>query len=301
MKSPKIFVALASCLSLLLLSGCGLTTKNLTPTEFPANPSNIYTLSLEVRESDSNIFNDSIVPKVVIDGEARRMAPSPIGDGIWDYEYAMPQGRHNAVYYFEVEYDISSTQGRKTKTVTLPKDGLLKFSLANHYVLTLEANRGPVGSQIGLTGRGFNKGDKVFVGNMLAQTDYHSPRDLSFYVPSLPAERDYQVTLRSNNREIPVGSFRIDPAMMRVVPGSIQLNSGASRTIVFSIPSPAPAEGILVSTKTNIPQSIILPEVVIPGGERSVSVRLEGGEPGVGVLYIEAAGYASVEVPVEVR
>jgi len=300
MKSPKIFVALASCISLLLLSGCGITTKNLTPTEFPTNPSNIYTLSLEVRENDSNIANDSIVPLVVIDGESRLMKPSPVGENIWDYEYVMPQGRRNAVYYFEIEYDTTSPQGRKTKTITLPRDGLLKFSLANHYVITLEANRGPVGSQIGLVGRGFSNSDQVFVGNTPAPTEYYSPNALSFYIPSLPAARNYEVTLRSQHREIPVGSFRIDPAMMRVVPGSLQMSSGSSSVIMFSIPNPAPMGGLAVSTKTNVPDSIIMPEVVIPEGEQSVSVRIEGGAPGIGVLYIEAAGYAAVEVPVQV-
>ena len=285
----------------LVLSGCAKSVKNLTPSEFPENPSNIYTLSVEIREkNDLGVVNGSLRPKVVIDGEARVMSPSPLGDKIWDYEYKMPSGRRNAVYYFDIEYEVYTAKSTKIKSITLPKDGLLKFTLINRYVVTLESNRAPVGSKIALIGRGFSPSDKVFVGGQLANSEYHSPNALSFFVPSIPAGNSYNVTLSEDSGELMVGSFRVDSAQMQVLPTSVDVSSGARSTLIFSIPVAAPSGGLAVEITTNIPDSVILPEVTIPAGAKSVSVPLEGGTPGIGVLYVETPGYSPLEVPIQV-
>ncbi|MEM9227622.1 MAG: hypothetical protein AAGA45_06610, partial [Verrucomicrobiota bacterium] len=51
---------------------------------------------------------------------------------------------------------------------------------------------------------------------------------------------------------------------------------------------------------TDSPQSIIMPEVVIPEGAKSVSVPMEGGIPGTGTLFVEAPGFNAIKVPVSV-
>lgn len=299
MKSHLPVLALLA--AILVLSGCAKAVKNLTPSEFPENPSNIYTLSVEIREKkDIGVVKDSLRPKVVIDGESRLMTRSPIGDNIWEYEYKMPSGRRNAVYYFDIEYEVYTAKSTKVKSVTLPKDGLLKFTLVNRYVVTLESNRGPVGSKIGLIGRGFSPSDRVFVGGQPASSEYHSPNALSFFVPSLPAGSSYNVTVREETGEMMVGSFRVDAAQMQVLPKSVSVASGGRATLIFSIPAAAPAGGLPVEITTNIPDSVILPEVIIPEGSRSINVPLEGGTPGIGVLYVETPGYSALEVPVQV-
>ena len=129
MKIKSHLTVLTLFAAVLFLSGCAKSVKNLTPSEFPQNPSNIYTLSVEVREKkDLGVVKGSLRPKVVIDGESRLMTPSPLGDHIWDYEYKMPSGRRNAVYYYDIEYEVYTTKSSKVKSITLPKDGLLKFT-----------------------------------------------------------------------------------------------------------------------------------------------------------------------------
>ena len=295
---PSVLTLLAV---VLVLSGCAKSVKNLTPSEFPENPSNIYTLSVEIREKkDLGVVKGSLRPKVVIDGESRLMTPSPLGQNIWDYEYKMPSGRRNAVYYFDIEYEVYTPKETKVKSITLPKDGLLKFTLVNRYVVTLESNRGPVGSKIALVGRGFSPSDQVFVGGQLANSEYHSRNALSFFIPSLPAGSSYNVTVREDSGEMMVGSFRVDAAQMQVLPTSVDVSSGARSTLIFSIPVAAPMGGLPVEITTNIPDSVILPEVSIPAGAKSVSVPLEGGTPGIGVLYVETPGYSPLEVPIQV-
>lgn len=301
MKIKSHLSVLALLAAVLVLSGCAKTVKNLTPSEFPQNPSNIYTLSVEIREKkDLGVVKGSMRPKVVIDGESRMMNPSPLGDHIWEYEYKMPSGRRNAVYYFDIEYEVYTADSTRVKSITVPSDGLLKFTVVNRYVVNLESNRGPVGSKIGLVGRGFSPSDQVFVGGQLANSEYHSPNALSFFVPSLPAGQSYNVTIRDSEKEMMVGSFRVDPAQMQVLPRSVNLSSGARATLIFSIPSPAPAGGLAVQITTNIPDSVILPEVIIPAGSQSVSVPLEGGTPGVGILHVETPGFSPLEVPIQV-
>jgi hypothetical protein len=301
MKIKSNLTVLTLFAAVLFLSGCAKSVKNLTPSEFPQNPSNIYTLSVEVREKkDLGVVKGSLRPKVVIDGESRLMTPSPLGDHIWDYEYKMPSGRRNAVYYYDIEYEVYTTKSSKVKSITLPKDGLLKFTLVNRYIVSLESNRGPVGAKIPLNGRGFSQNDQVYVGGQLAHSEFFSPNALSFFVPSLPAGSSYNVTLRGENGEIVVGSFRVDSAQMQVLPTSVSVVSGGRATLIFTIPTEAPMGGLPVDITTNIPESIILPEVTIPSGSKSVSVPLEGGTPGIGVLYVETPGFSSLEVPVQV-
>ncbi|MCZ6673823.1 MAG: cell surface protein [Verrucomicrobia bacterium] len=302
MKIKSHLSVLALSVAVLFLAGCAKAVKNLTPSEFPQNPSNIYILSVEIREKkDLGVVKGSLRPKVVIDGEARMMSASPLGDNIWDYEYKMPSGRRNAVYYFDIEYEVYSARHTKVKSITLPKDGLLKFTLVNRYVVTLESNRGPVGSKIGLVGRGFTPSDQVYVGGRLANSEYFSSNALSFFVPSLPAGSSYNVSVQGESGELVVGSFRVDSAQMQVLPSSVNVASGGRATLIFTIPVEAPMGGLPVEITTNIPDSVILPEVTIPSGSKSVSVPLEGGTPGIGILYVETPGYSPLEVPVQVR
>ena len=39
-----------------------------------------------------------------------------------------------------------------------------------------------------------------------------------------------------------------------------------------------------------------MPEVIIPEGSRSVNVNIEGGETGMGKLYVEAPGFNTIEL-----
>jgi hypothetical protein len=52
---------------------------------------------------------------------------------------------------------------------------------------------------------------------------------------------------------------------------------------------------------TDIPASIIMPEVIIPGGQRSTSVTIEGGEPAQGNIFVEVQGYSEVILPVTIN
>ena len=77
-----------------LLSGCAtVKVTNLTPQSLPENPSEIYTFSLRVATRSGIVAPNSVVPKVVVDGQSFLMKPSQLGDGIYEFEYQLPSGR----------------------------------------------------------------------------------------------------------------------------------------------------------------------------------------------------------------
>ena len=73
-------------------------------------------------------------------------------------------------------------------------------------------------------GRGFTPQDAINFNGAPARTTFESPNALSFYVPALEANRNYQVTLNSAAGNSPVGTFRIDPSSVSVSPQSLNAN-----------------------------------------------------------------------------
>ncbi|MGC6455019.1 MAG: hypothetical protein ACON39_08555 [Coraliomargaritaceae bacterium] len=86
-----------------------------------------------------------------------------------------------------------------------------------------------------------------------------------------------------------------------VLPASLLLKNGQRGTVAFSLPEAVSGEGLYLKITTNIPDSIIMPEAMIPAGERSINVPMEGSSPAEGFLFVEAEGYQPIQIPVSVR
>ena len=52
---------------------------------------------------------------------------------------------------------------------------------------------------------------------------------------------------------------------------------------------------------TDIPQSIIMPEVFIPAEARTINIPIIGGKAGSGLLYIRGRGLPEIEVAISVE
>ena len=90
-------------------------------------------------------------------------------------------------------------------------------------------------------------------------------------------------------------------SLIRVAPAKIELQSGQRQAILFELSESAPSGGIAIQVTTDVPQSIIMPEVFMPAGMRTTSVTLQGDRPGSGKLYINAPGLEETKVPLRVR
>lgn len=293
----KHWLALVIASAALFLAGCDVKLVDLTPSTLKANPSNTYTITAQVAVKSDAVVEGSVKPEIIIDGRAHPMSKVAGSESLYEYEYDMPPGRDKAAYYILARYQ------RKTASAVVNKEvptEVKTFSVENRYSVELEVNRAPVGSRVAVLGRGFTRDDKVMVGGTPAVTEVQSPTSLAFYVPSLPEGRSYQVSVVGPNNEMSVGSLRVDAANIRVTPSSIDLQQGQRRPLTFSIPNEAPPGGLAVTVTTDVPDSVIMPEVVIPAGQRSTSIQVRGGEPGQGNLYVELGGYSDVEIPITV-
>jgi hypothetical protein len=294
----KIFLWAGALLGMALLAGCeAVTLTNLTPPSISDNPSRIYTITLRVATKSTTIVPGSVEPHIIIDGENHIMSKSPLAEGLYEYDYHLPPGRTKLAYYFLVNYSVQFNE-REERRETY--SAINNVNIVDRYVLSLEANRGPVGARISLLGRGFTTQDSLFFDGIPVRTVYESPTSISFFVPTLGASHNYKVTMVGANGSTDVGTFRIDPSTLSVSPSNILLRTGDRQTLTFSVANPAPMGGLLLDVTTDVPESVIMAEVFIPAGQTTVSVDVQGGRPGSGSLYLKGYEAGEVTIPVTV-
>lgn len=300
----KISAFILSLIGVALLAGCqSRVFNNYTPTLIPQNASGLYTFSFSANlPVGSGAIAGTERAEIVINGETFPMQAVPGNPRTFRFDYQMPAGLAEARYYFILHFDTVQNGVRRTVTRFSTQDAgrIFTAELITRFAIQLVNERGPVGSTIALVGNGFTSEDVVFLDGNPAPTIVRSPNSIEFTVPPLPAGRSYTAVVRTPSGDLPVGSFRIDAGRITVRPGSLQLSAGDADMLVFGIDFPAPVGGLRLDVTTDIPASIIMPEVVIPAGSRSVSASVEGAAPGTGSLFIEAPGFSPLTLPVRV-
>lgn len=289
--------------AMLFFAGCSRNFQDFTPDRIPQNPSGIYTFSFSTDLPTSNRIEGSERAQIVINGETHEMVRSRQDALTFTYDYKMPPGISEARYYYVISWDYRSAGSIRTATrYSTVEDGeIYTARLINRYPIQMVNDRGPAGASIPIVGNGFSSQDVVVVGGVEALTTIHSPNSLEFVVPSLASGRDYPVILRTGSGDLSAGHFRIDEASLRVQPQEIFLLSGQTDFLIIETDNQAPLGGLLIDARTDVPDSIIMPEIVMPEGARSVNVNVTGGEPGSGVLVLTVPGYAPIELPVSVN
>ncbi|PTY06985.1 cell surface protein [Opitutaceae bacterium EW11] len=314
----RIFSGIVAAL-VLGLAGCQTPAiTNLTPDALAENPSQIYTISARISPKDAGYVRGTLIPRIIIDGQNFTMTKSPLGENIYEFEYQVPAGRTEIKYYFLISYQVESSG------ILTPREDysqIFTANIAGRYVLSLEVNRGPVGARISILGRGFTANDTVFFDNTPVRTVFESPNAISFYVPAVEPNRNYKVTLGNGSVQSPVGTFRVDalggateggsPSVatatgavagpLSVTPSSLNLRTGEKAQVTFTTPVTASAGGLLIDVTTDVPESVIMPEVVVPAGSNTVTVTVEGGRPGNGNLFAKGAGVRELTIPISVR
>jgi hypothetical protein len=297
--ASRIFSAIAAAAVLLVLTGCNLTITNLTPDTVPQNPSQIYTITAAFRPDSGRIDRSSVHARIVIDGSSYKMTQNTAGSDIWDFEYQIPAGRTTASYYFIADYKLDNQTTAEPSEAYSP---LQSMTIAGRYVIRSEASRAPVGSRVSVLGAGFTPQDIVYFDQTPARTVFESPSALSYFVPFVPAGRNYKLSVMGSGANLDVGTFRVDAISFQVQPSSLVLREGEQQALTFTIPTAAPAGGMLIDVTTDVPASVIMPEVMVPSGQTSVTVPVQGGKPGTGSLFFKSsAGDSSVAVTVTAK
>ena len=289
--------------ALLFLSACNTSFQDYTAERIPQNPSGIYTFSFTAELPRSNRVEGSERAEIVINGETHPMILTNDEDWTFSYDYKMPPGVSEARYYYIVYWDHHSLQGVKTASrySTAENKKVYHARLINRYPIQMVHDRGPAGSRIPVVGSGFTPQDIIVIGGNEATTTVHSSNSIEFNVPALPAGRTYRVVLQTGQGDLPVGNFKIDEAVLNIQPQELYLASGGMDFLIVELDNPAPIGGLYIDAQTDVPDSLIMPEIIVPEGARSVNVNVTGGSPGFGVLVLTVPGYGPIEIPVTVE
>jgi hypothetical protein len=294
----QILPATGAAVAMAFLTGCAtMSLTNLTPSSLPENPSGIYTFTLRATPKSVNVVVDTVAPHVVVGEQTHDMKKSDEIPGIYEFDYRLPPGQTSIGYYYLVNYQVTGNSVVDNREAYTP---VFHASVVSRYVLSLEVNRGPVGARIGVLGRGFTPQDLVGFDGTPVRTVYESPTSLGFYVPALTPGKAYRVTVSGATGNSPVGTFKIDSSDVTVEPAALTLTPGQKQSVTFTISHAAPAGGLLLDVTTDIPESVIMPEVVVPEGQMSAAVTVQGGKPGTGSLFLKGYGNGEVSVPVTV-
>lgn len=335
----RSFFLLVSALAALVLAGCSTPSiTNMTAPSLTPNASNIYLITARIKPRASNVVPDSVVAKLIIDGNAYKMTKAPQLANVYEYEFQAPAGVTELRYYFLIEYQVSNVGLLRSRIDYSP---LQVASIVGRDTLGLSASRGPAGARIAVTGRGFTSQDNVYFNETLVPSTYDSANSVSFQVPALPDNQNYTVSIGDAPGKLVIGTFRIDAApsgaqqdvsgfhaaapltttsmgapaaapdasaaaqqtgTLTVSPSEVKIRQSQTTTLMFMVPQKVTGSPMLIDVTTDIPKSVIMPEVFVHPGSNVGSVTLEGGEPGSGHLYAKMPGSDKpIVIPVTVQ
>ena len=299
MKAKSIFLSSALALAL-CLTGCGVKIVNTTPNVAPASPTGSYTLSAQAQVKKKTVQPDSLEAFVVINGEQRPMTSLADTPNAFSYDYQAPAEQELTRFYYVLNY---TTQKKEEAPVSVQIiSELYQVQLPSTLTLAIDTARAAIGTHVTVTGQNFSREDLIFVDQVAAETIFISPSKLQFVVPEVKPGFGYKIDVRGTARSQKAGYLRVDPASpLSVLPKELTLAPGQRQALAFALDTPAPYEGLYINITTDIPNSIIMPEVLIPEGARTVSATIEGDKIGSGHLYINAKGLPELVIPVTIR
>ena len=281
---------------LLGLAGCAQTLTNITPEIAQRNPSDLYRFTTQCNVLKSKVNPGSFDLNLVIDGEKHPLKSEPLTPTFFYYDHILDEKRTEAKYYFELNYQLNNRGKLRNYSAKTP---LATFKIEERCCFCLDNERAPVGSTIKILGRGFTSGDRVVVGEYNAIATLESENVLTFTIPPVIANKAYPVYVICNTQKTFAGNLLVDNSRFIIEPGLVEVTKGEK--ISFTVETIAPvAADLYVNVTTNIPDSVIMPEVIIKAGETSATVEIEGGEPGKGKLFVSAQGFDEVKVPINV-
>ena len=299
MKAKRILL-LPSLALIICLAGCGVKIVNTTPPTFPASPTGTYKLSALAELKNSAVQADSLEAFVVIDGQQNPMTLSADSPNLFEYNYQAPSDKELTRFYYVLNF-VQKTRDQSLTEVQIISD-IYRVILPNPITLSLQAPRAAIGTRTSVLGEKFAETDIIFVGSMPAETIFISASELQFIVPEVTPGFGHKVEVRSITRAQTAGYLRVDRANpLSVLPSKLTLQSGQRVALAFALTNPAPYGGLYINVTTDIPDCIIMPEVIIPEGARTVSATLEGGKVGSGQLFINATDIPELVIPVTVE
>ncbi len=287
----------------LLLAGCSTPAlTNLTPDTLPANPSQLYTLSTRFNPGAAKIVPGSLSVQVIIGREPHEMKPGPAA-GLYTYDFPASEGTDELSYYFLASYRALDRNG--VAVAHEDYSPLQRGAILGRYASQLETNRGPVGARVAILGRGFTKGDQVYLDNTPAAPEFVelSPNALAFRVPPVAGDKNYTVRVANGNGSVVAGTFHVDAlGAVTAAPSSLSLRVGQTQVLTLRLPVAAPSGGLLLDLEAEAGKTdlVSMATVVVPAGYGGTEVIVTGRLAGSGSLILKGYGTAALVIPVTV-
>ena len=299
MKAKRIFLS-----ALLILTssftGCSVKILDRTPAIATASPTGNYTLRAQALINKKTVDRSSLEAFVVIDGEQFPMTTDLAESGFFAFDYQPPVDDLSTRFYYVLNYQTQAHEAAPVPRQII--SDLYQVEFPNPIRLSLNTRRAAIGSRVAVRGQEFSSKDIIFVDAVAAQTSFISPTELQFIVPDATPGHGYAVEVRSLKHAQIAGHLRIDPANpLSVLPNRLDLQSGERQALAFALNEPAPIGGLYLNITTDIPDNIIMPEVLIPEGARTVSASIEGDKVGNGHLFISASNLPELVIPITIR
>jgi hypothetical protein len=90
-----------------LLAGCTSIT-NLSPSQYPRDPSGVYRVEASWKSQRHAIRPDSFRPMVVIGFDTYPMRPVPVVLDRWEALIPVPADKNSVLYRFKFDYEVDS-------------------------------------------------------------------------------------------------------------------------------------------------------------------------------------------------
>lgn len=300
MKAKRI-PTFALIVFLLCATGCSVRIVNKTPPGFSPSTDGFYKIKAGIETNRKDVVQESFEAFVVIDGEQRPMLRNyDSSDNLFEYDYQPDPNKSLVRFYYVLNYLTE----HKNKAPALQQmiSGLYQFQLANAMVLKLDKQRAAVGTTVTLYGEQFTDQDYVLIDGISCKTTFISPNELQFQVPDMSPSFNYIVDVFTAKGIFNAGKLRVDAANpLRVVPEKLELKTSQPKAIAFMLEKPAPYGGLYIDVSTDIPDCIVMPELLVPEGARTFSTAIEGKHISNGNLFINVDGLPEIVVPVTVR
>jgi hypothetical protein len=256
-------------------------------------------MTISINNSD-NLRKRGIKPYIVIGGKRHEMKVNDIDNNLFYYDYKIPDGVCKVPYYYELVRQVVDKNGSIVER-EVEKTELFNLSISDKYVLGMDCKRGPVGARVCILGSGFLPRDMIRVGGVPARVNNVTKGAIEFTIPLMDAGTFYDVILISGEEKVIIDKFFIDVSKLGTDVESIRIGNGEKAMLSFFIDHDAPEGGIDLDITTDIPDSVIMPEVRIPEGSRFAEVQIEGSNNSdVGSLFVYARGFNELKIPIEV-
>ena len=296
-----------NCLHIFILSlglvSCKTNLDNLTPSNISKNASDIYSIDFQFdlqSHQAQQLYPNSLIAFITIDGETHRMKPIFGKKNSFTYDYRIPKDRNYAKYYFTTKYKLTRITGEPgiTREVT---SKLYELSLNQPGNLSLDSDRAPIRSVVSIFGYDLKPDDNIYINNEVVDSFFVSKNVIKINVPKL-IPKEYKVELNREDKFYYVGNLIVDKfPPMSASPSKLKINSGENAVLAISIETDAPKGGYNITTLTNIPDSLVIPNVTIPRGQRSTNITISAKKEGEGLILLRSDGFNELIIPIEIN